>query len=73
MPKALHKLASRRNGEELPSSTLPLFAWALEQAADVHPRTNMAARLIAKRFGFSPHVARLIAEQAGFLSGADYD
>lgn len=73
MQSALHKAALRRNGEDLPFSTLPPVVSTAEQAADVHPNTSMAARLFAKRFCLSTHVARLIAEQAGFQCGADHD
>lgn len=68
-----HKAAMRRNDEDLSLASLPLFAWAAAKLADPHPNTNLAVRLIGRRFGMSPHVARLIDEHAGFRCGADHD
>ncbi len=68
-----HRAALRRNGEDLSTHSLPLFVQATDSTADLHPNMSMAARRIAKRFGIPLHLARLVAEQAGFRCGADHD
>lgn len=56
-----------RNGQTLPKSDLPLFAWADARNCEPAPLSMPRAALrISQRFGLSLTIARLVAEQAGF-------
>ena len=50
----------------LPVATLPLFEWAARKPQDDCNTLPLAARRLARRFGFSPSLARVRAEHAGF-------
>ena len=47
---------------------LPLFDWAKHCPAEhfQSPNLPLPVRAIARRFGFEPHLARVLAEHAGF-------
>lgn len=60
-----HKAALHRNGKGAPAATLPLFAWAETRLArEALPPDTLAIRTIARRYGVSVHLARVIAEAA---------
>ena len=57
-----------RNGETLPIG-LPLWDWANKHCPPENfqsPNLPLPVRTIARRFGFEPHLARVLAENAGF-------
>lgn len=56
------------NGEALPISTLPLFLWAATRPAFDPPSFPdcRGAKMLARCFGLSPHMARVRAEHMGF-------
>lgn len=67
--RKLHRRARRSKCDE----PLALWAWAdhhVNQLADVDNELSFAERRVAERFGFSPSLARAIAELAGFRCAA---
>jgi len=64
--KHYHNSGLPGNGKSLPVSSLPLFKWAEGQPAPRANAVSLAERFLAHRRHMSPHIARLVAEHAGF-------